>query len=58
MKKAYLLISVIAFIACLKGISYLIEGISQRGWTGVNYGRLIFPLLIVGISLQRFRKKQ
>ena len=58
MKKAYLVIAVVALITCVTGIPYLIEGIAARGWDGVNYGRIIFPLLISGISFGLFRRKK
>lgn len=58
MKKAYLAIAVIALIACLSGIPYLLEGIAARGWGGVNYGRILFPLLIGGISFWLFMRKR
>ena len=50
MKKVCLMIAIIALITCLTGIPYLVEGIAARGAAGVNYGRIIFPLLISGIS--------
>ena len=55
MKKAYLVIAVIGLIACLTGLPYMVEGIAQRGVTGVNYGRVLFPLLIAGLSFHKFR---
>ena len=58
MKKVYLVISVIALITCLTGIRYLVEGIAARGMGGVNYGRIIFPLLISGISFWLFKRKK
>ena len=58
MKKAYLVIAVVAFIVCLTGIPYLAEGIAVRGWGGVNYGRIIFPLLISGISFVSFKRRK
>ena len=58
MKKVYLVISVIAFITCLTGIPNLVEGIAARGWCGVNYGRIIFPLLISGISFWLFKRRK
>ena len=59
MKKVYLVIAVIALITCLTGVPYLVEGIAAKGLGGVNYGRIIFPLLISGISLWLFvRNKQ
>lgn len=41
----------------LNGIRYLIEGIRLRGFDGVNYGRVVFPLLVIGIAVY-FLKKQ
>ena len=35
----------------LTSISYLTQGISARGIGGVNYGRVIFPLLVGGIAV-------
>ena len=58
MKKAFLVIGVVALIICLTGIPYLVEGIAARGWGGVNYGRIIFPLLICGIAFWLFKKKK
>ena len=55
MKKVYLVVAVIAFITCLTGIPYLLDGISARGWDGVNYGRVLFPLLICGISFWQYQ---
>lgn len=46
MKKVWIVVSVIAIIALLNGIVCLVEGIDLRGVSGVNYGRVIFPLLI------------
>lgn len=58
MKKVYLVIAVVALITCLRGLHYLVEGIVARGWGGVNYGRIIFPLLISGISFWLFKRKK
>lgn len=57
MKKVYVVISIVALITCLTGIPDLIEEIALRGLTGVNYGRVVFPLLISGISFYLFRKR-
>ena len=57
MKKVFLVVAVIAFITFLTGIPYLLDGISARGWGGVNYGRVLFPLLICGISFWQYQKK-
>ena len=58
MKKVYLGITIVALITCLTGIPYLVEGISVRGWSGVNFGRILFPLLISGISFGLFKWKK
>ena len=42
--------------ALLIGISYLVQGIYARGLGGVNYGSVIFPLL-VGVIAVYFMKK-
>lgn len=57
MKKVYLVVSIFALIAFLTGIPYLIEGISERGIGGVNYGRVIFPLLISAVTFWLFKKQ-
>lgn len=54
MKNANLVICIIALITFLTGIPTLFEGITKRGINGVNYGRVIFPLLICCISFWRF----
>jgi len=58
MKKVYFVIAIVALITCLTGIPYLIEGIAVRGWASVNYGRIIFPLLISGISFGLFKRQK
>lgn len=58
MKKLCLVITVVALITCLTGVSYLVEGIAARGWDGVNYGRIIFPLLISGIFFWLYKKNK
>ncbi|MFR5150351.1 MAG: hypothetical protein ACLTER_13040 [Ruminococcus sp.] len=55
-KKVCIVVLVLAIIGLLAGVSYLVEGISVRGIGGVNYGRVIFPLL-VGIIAVYFLKK-
>ena len=56
-KKVFIVILILAIIGLLTGISYLVEGISTRGIAGVNYGRVIFPLLI-GVIAVYFLKKE
>ena len=58
MKKVYLTIAIVALIICLTGLPDLAEGITARGWNGVNYGRIVFPLLISGISFWLFKRKK
>ncbi len=58
MKKVYLVIAIVALITCLTGIPYFVDGITARGWGGVNYGRIIFPLLISDISFWLFKRKE
>lgn len=55
-KKICIVILILSIVALLTGISYLVEGISARGIGGVNYGRVIFPLL-VGVIAVYFLKK-
>jgi hypothetical protein len=56
-KKVFIVILILAIIGLLTGISYLVEGISTRGIDGVNYGRVIFPLLI-GVIAVYFLKRE
>ncbi len=56
-KKVYLIIAVFAGIALLTGLSYLVQGIGARGFAGVNYGRVIFPLLVMLLSLWFYKKR-
>ena len=56
-KKVFIVILILAIIGLLAGISYLVEGISTRGIDGVNYGRVIFPLLI-GVIAVYFLKRE
>lgn len=58
MKKVYLAVAIVALITCLTGIPNVAEGIAARGWNGVNYGRIIFPLLITGMSFWLFKRKR
>ncbi|MBR2718920.1 MAG: hypothetical protein IKB78_06480 [Clostridia bacterium] len=58
MKKTYLVIAVLALIACLTGIPELAEGIALRGPGGVNYGRILFPLLISGVFFWLFKRNK
>lgn len=56
MQKVYLVICIIALISYLTGASWLVEGIAERGFDGVNYGRVMFPLLISGIFFWLFKR--
>lgn len=57
MKKACLIICALSLLTALTGLPYLISGISARGFSGVNYGRIVFPLLICALSFWRYRKE-
>jgi len=57
MKKVYFIICIIALITFLTGIPYVITGIAERGMDGVNYGRVVFPLLISAVSFWLYRKQ-
>ncbi|MDD6320016.1 MAG: hypothetical protein PUA63_04040 [Oscillospiraceae bacterium] len=57
MKKVYLIIACIALIALLTGISELVGGIAARGFGGVNYGLVLFPLLIGIFSFTAYKKQ-
>lgn len=50
-KKVCIVVLLIAIIGLLTGISYLVHGINMRGIYGVNYGRVIFPLLVGAIAV-------
>ena len=57
MKKACLIIGGFALIALLTGLPILFRGLAQRGPGGVNYGRVIFPLLLSGVCFHLYKKK-
>jgi len=56
MKKLFIIVAIFALIALLTGIPYIIDGICERGFDGVNYGRVLFPALLCGLSLWLYRK--
>ena len=58
MKKVYLAVTAIARILCVEGIFSLAEGIAARGWGGVTYGQVLFPLLIGGFSFWQFKREK
>ena len=57
-KKVYLAVIVITLILCVEGIFSLAEGIAARGWGGVNYGQVLFPLLIGDFSFRQFKREK
>ena len=57
MKKLYVIVAIFALIALLTGIPYLVEGIRARGFDGVNYGRVLFPALLCGLSIWLYKKR-
>ena len=58
MKKVYLAVIVIALILCVEGVFSLAEGIGARGWGGMNYGQVLFPLLIGDFSFRQFKREK
>ena len=58
MKKVYLFIAIFTLICCLNGIPNLVEGITARGWGGVNYGSVFLPLLISGIFFRMCQRNK
>jgi hypothetical protein len=55
-KVTCIVILFLSITGLLSGIVYLMEGIRIRGFGGVNYGRVIFPLLF-GIGAVFFLRK-
>lgn len=53
-----IVILILAITGLLNGISYLISGISARGIGGVNYGRVIFPLLVGAIAVYFLKRRR
>ena len=45
-------------ILCVEGVFSLAEGIGERGWGGVNYGQVLFPLLIGDFSFRQFKREK
>lgn len=56
--KIYALLAILALIACMAGVFNVAEGIRQRGWDGVNYGRILFPLLVSMVFFRLYKKKK
>lgn len=56
-KKVCTVILILVILGLLSGLSYLVDGISTRGTDSVNYGRVIFPLLI-GVIAVYFLKRE
>ena len=57
-KKVCIVILFLAINGLLNGICYLAEGISTRGIEGVNYGSVIFPLLVGAIAVYFLKRKK
>lgn len=57
-KKICIVILVFTFFGLLNGICQLVQGISLRGIGGVNYGRVLFPLLIGGDAVYFLKKSR
>ena len=57
MKKLCIIVCIFAFIALLTGIPYIIDGIRERGFDGVNYGPVLFPALLCGLSIRLYKNR-
>jgi len=55
-RKICIAIIVFSLITLLTGIADLAEGIRARGASGVNYGRVLFPLLLGAGATAVYRK--
>lgn len=58
MKKFYLGAAIVALVTCLTGVFTLATGIAERGFGGVNYGRVIFPLILSIVCYWLFKKRK
>ena len=56
MKKLYIIAGVFTLIAALTGVPHLVDGIRERGFDGVNYGRVIFPAVVCMLSYWFYKK--
>ena len=57
MRKAMLALAIFFLIALLTGIPAIVKGVASRGFGGLNYGRVIFPLLLSGVCFHLYTKK-
>ena len=58
-KKLCLAVLVFAVMALfLRGIPYVVAGIAARGVLGVNYGSVVFPVLLGAGALYLYRKQE
>ncbi len=58
-KKVYLAIAAFALLTLLlKGIPHVAAGISQRGIWNVNYGMVVFPLLVGAAALYLYYRQK
>ena len=54
-KNWYLVLSIVGLVFVVTAIPNLIEGIEARGFGGVNYGSIGFPLIISIVSFVLYR---
>ena len=58
-KKACITILILSILGLLNGANHAIEGIRMRGIGGVNYGGVVFPLMIgIGAVCFLIKNKQ
>ena len=58
-KKACIIILILSANGLLNGVSHIAQGIAVRGISGVNYGGVVFPLMIgIGAVCFLIKNKQ
>ena len=58
MKKIYLLMAILGLTSAVTGVSELVQTIAQNDPAGVNYGNVIFPVLLCVFSFWMYRRKE
>ena len=58
LKKVYLFLIIFMALALLNGIPDFVEELRVRGIAGVNYGGIVFPILIGLWAFYKYQKSQ
>ena len=56
-RKPLLVLAIVFLVVALTGLPIIAKGIAARGIGGVNYGRIVFPLLISGVFFHLYKKQ-